>query len=92
MSWPPSTLRVRIYNQRRRFGLWLPLFLVWPLIMAFVLLLYPLVLVCAAIFWFRGWGKPLLLSGPALFGLFCALYGLRVEVNQPSQQVLISFR
>jgi galactitol-specific phosphotransferase system IIC component len=92
MMCPPSILRVRIHNRRRHFGLWLPLFLVWPVVMVFGLVLWPLLLIGAAILWPIGWGRPLLLGGPAIFALLCALRGLKIEVNQPSEQVIISFQ
>ena len=92
MIWPPSVLRLRIHTSRRHFGLWLPLFLVWPLLLVLGLVLWPLLLIGAIVLWHRGWGKTLLLGGPALFRLFCALRGLKVEVKQPSEKVLISFR
>ena len=92
MMWPPSILRLRIRNQRHNFGLWLPLFLFWPLALLLALLLFPFVLVAAVVFWYRGWTKPLLLTGPSLFMLFCAVRGLEVDIKQGSEQFLISLR
>ena len=92
MMWPPSLLRLRIRNGKRRFGLWLPLFLVWPPVVLFALALFPFLLVLAAILWRKGWGRPVLLAGPLFFGLFCSLRGLMIEVKSPSGQVYIAFR
>jgi len=92
MMCPPSILRVRIQNRRRRFGLWLPLFLIWPVIMVLGLVLLPLLLICAVFLWPFGWGRLLLFGGPVIFSLLCALRGLKVEVNQSSGQVLVSFQ
>ena len=92
MIWPPSVLRVKIRSRNRRFTLWLPLFLVWPLGFALVAILAPFVLVLAALLWPLGWARPLLLTGPLLFRLFCSLRGLEVNVEKSSEQVLISFR
>jgi hypothetical protein len=92
MMCPPSLLRLRIRNERHRFGLWLPLFLIWPLVLVLGLALWPLLLIASFVLWDRGWGKPLLLGGPALFELLCALRGLKVNIKQDSQQVLISLR
>ena len=89
---PPMLLRVRVQNGRRRFGLWLPLFLLWPPVFLLGLALIPLVLVLAGMLWPWGWGRPLLLTGPAIFRLFCALRGLRVDVHDPPEQVYIAFR
>jgi hypothetical protein len=38
------------------------------------------------------WGKLLLLSGPMLFGVLCALRGLELELNQGNRLMLVSFR
>ena len=92
MIWPPSLLRIRIQNGRRRFGLWLPLILLWPPIVLITLALFPIVLVSAAVLWRRGWGRPLLLSGPLFFGLFCALRGLRIDIKNQQEWVYISFK
>jgi len=39
-----------------------------------------------------GLSKPLLLTGPVLFRLFCSMRGLEIAVEKSSDQVLISFR
>ena len=89
---PPLLLRVRVQSDRRRFGLWLPLFLLWPPVFLFGLALFPLVLVVAVVLWPWGWGRTLLLIGPATFRLVCALRGLRVDVHDPPERVYIAFR
>lgn len=89
---PPMLLRIRVQTGRRQFRVWLPLFLIWPPVFLLALALFPLVLVLAVLLWPRGWGKPLLLSGPAIFRLVCALRGLLVDVHSPPEQVYISFR
>ncbi len=88
----PLLLRVRVQSGRRRFGLWLPLFLIWAPIFLLALALFPLVLVLALVLWPRGLGRPLLLAGPAIFRIVCALRGLLIDVHSPPEQVYISFR
>ena len=92
MIWPPSLLGISIRLKNRVFGLWLPLFLVWPLGFALVAILAPFVLVLAALLWPLGWARTLLLTGLLLFRLFCSLRGLEVNVEKSSEQVLISSR
>ena len=100
---PPLLLRVRIHNQRHRFGLWVPLFLIVPLLGLFMLLvallLLPFILVTTIVLWRRGWGRWLLIAGsisvrscPRFFALLCSLRGLRIEVKNASDRVYISFR
>ena len=92
MIWPPSLLRLRVENRDHQLRLWLPLFIVWPLVLALGILLMPLAIVLAILLWPSGWGKPVLLGGPMLFRIFCALRGLEVKVEGVSQQVHIAFR
>ena len=91
MTFPPSIMRVRVRSPRRQFGLWFPLFILWPFVALIALLLVPLVLIGAIILWPRGWGRPLLLAGPFLLGLFVATRGLTVKVENPSERIFISF-
>ena len=92
MILPPSLLRIRIRNKNTKFSLWLPLFLIWPLILLAMAILSPLVLICAVLLWPIGLAKPVLLTGPSLFRLFCSIKGLEVSVEKSSEQVLISIR
>ena len=91
MTFPPSILRVQVRGGDRDISLWLPLFLLWPLVLLTALVLAPLVAAAAIILWPRGWGRPLLLAGPLLLGLLFALRGLSVRVEAGSQRVFISF-
>jgi hypothetical protein len=77
---------------RRSFGFWLPLFLVWVLLLVIVLPLVPLLLLAALILWPTGWGKPLLLIGPAIIRCICALRSLEIDIEKPSERLLITFR
>ncbi len=70
--------------------MWLPLFLLWPAAVLIALIVYPVLLVAAIILWRKGLGKTLLLSGPHLFRLFCGLRGLRVDVKQERQRVVVA--
>ena len=100
---PPLLLRVRIRNERHRFSLWAPLFLIGPLATLLVLLvavlLLPFIPIAAAILWRRGFGRWLILGsvlllhvGPLLFMLLCSLRGLTVEVSDGPEQVYVAFR
>jgi hypothetical protein len=91
MSIPPCLMRLGV-GGRRRFSIWLPLFLLWPVAAALAIVLAPLVLLAALILWPLVWGKLLLLSGPMLFGVLCALRGLELELNHGSRLLQISFR
>ena len=92
MMWPPSILRIEIQKESRNFSLWLPLFAIWPFILLAAIALTPVALVLAIIFWWTGWGKTMLYSGPIFFAMFCALRGLEIDVRKPDKYVHLSFR
>jgi galactitol-specific phosphotransferase system IIC component len=92
MMRPPLFLRLRFCGRRYRFGLWLPLFLIWPLFLVGALLLLPLVLLAAIILFPFGWSLTVLMFGPLLLRVLCALRGLQVDVSDGKEQVYISFR
>lgn len=92
MMRPPLFLRLRFQGRRRGFGLWLPLFLIWPLFLVGALLLLPLVLLAAIILFPFGWSLTVLMFGPLVLRLLCALRGLQADVRDGKEQVYISFR
>lgn len=92
MMLPPSILRVRVLDDDSRVSLWIPLILVWPLVVVIYLLFLPCIIVAAILTWRRGWGRPILLGGPALFRLYCSLRGLEINVTETNQSVLVYFK
>ena len=95
MKWPPYLLKLSFKNPERSFGIWLPLFLTWPVVLAFMLavfiILFPFALL-AVIFTLRpGWLCSLFLSFPAFCRLFCYLSGLTVDVRGEDRHVYIEF-
>jgi hypothetical protein len=61
-------------------------------VIPFALLLAPCVLLAALILWRTGFGRSILLLGPALYRLICALRGFEIDVRKGSEQIYISFR
>jgi len=92
MIWPPSLLGFRIRNENRGFGFWLPLFLIWPPIVLAALVMLPWVILLSLLLWPSGWGRPMLLTGPWFFRVFCALRGLLIDVKSGTTQVHIVIR
>lgn len=92
MILPTSLLRVRVVEKgRRKVGLWIPLILIWPIVLALMAMLSPVaVLVCMA---WRG-GRGYILSGPWLIWMLWSMRGLEVRVkdNNGKTSVLVSFR
>ena len=92
MIYPPSTIRLRISDEGRRFGIWLPLILIWPVILALAIAVVPIIFLAVVVLWPLGWGRPLLLGGPVMFRIFCSLRGLEVNVQDGSQRVYVRFQ
>ncbi len=82
MIWPPSVVRLRIYeNGRRKMNLWLPVCVLWPPVVLIALLLAP---VAVPVLWpasGRGRRRRAVMAGPVLFRLFCALRGFCLEAG-----------
>jgi hypothetical protein len=105
MKRPPMLVRVQIRGEERKFGLWLPLFLVLPMVLAFLIALSPLILVAIIIVRVTRWGSglPLAARTPlailssvrgvrAALDVLSSMPGLRVEVsnNDNSERVYVS--
>ena len=96
MNMPPLTMRLILPRLGKRgVNLWLPLFIIVPVVaviaFALFLLLLPLMLIAVVILWRRGLWRPLFFFWPAAITLFVSLRGLEVDVNQGREKVLISF-
>ena len=97
MSWiPPCLMKLRIRGQRHGFGLWLPIFLLWPIVLAFLLAAFLIMLpfaILALIFtWDMGWWRPIILGLPAVVRVCCALRGLTVDAGGRDGRVEVIFR
>ena len=64
MNRPPLWLRVKVREPEKDFGLWLPLFLLIPVVLVVLIILSPLILIAAILLWPTGWGKIALMSIP----------------------------
>jgi len=96
MNFPPMIMQIQISRKDRGFNLWLPLFIIFPIVViiiaALFLLLLPLMLIAAVILWRLGLWRPLFFFWPAVFGCFCAMRGLEVDIDQDDAQVFISVK
>jgi hypothetical protein len=83
-------MHLKFQNEDRKFGLWLPLFLLLPLALVVLIILSPLILIAILVLWPSGWGKWALLAVRAAFVSFCSLRGLKVDIQSSNQCVYIS--
>ena len=90
MNWPPMLMHVKIKNQKTRFGLWLPLFLLMPLALVVLIILSPLILIGILVLWPSGWGRWALMSLKVAIVSFWSMKGLKVDVQGRNEVVYIS--
>jgi len=93
MMGPPLVLRIRLSEKGGRgIRMWIPLFLIYPVLFIFTVLLAPVVFFAAAILAIAGLGTQsrMLLMLPRLVELMCALRGLTIDVRDNEDQVYIS--
>ena len=91
MFFPPSILRIRILRdgQRRR-NTFVPLILLWPLVMLLVLLMLPLMVIVAI---FRGRAVWRMLKALRRFAVFCSdARGLHLEIHNANDDILLYLR
>ena len=88
----PMLMRLKIRpRDKKGVSLWFPVVLVWILLWALMILVFPLMLLAALVTWRHGPGIMLLLVYPMLFSVLWHLTGLHVEVRDAENDVLISF-
>ena len=94
MSYPPLVMRLDVAKptRPRHTVLWLPLFLAWLILAAFLIALSPLLILMVLLLWPLGWGKLLLFSGPRIASCLCALHGLEVNIERKDRVLFISFK
>ncbi len=91
MNWPPMMLHLRIPTDRGAMGLWLPWFLVYPILLGLMLIALPVVLIMTLFFLPTGKARTVVLAGPFLWRILFSMRGLSVDVQTGPRKVLISF-
>lgn len=86
----PIIMKLTIAEQgKRRVNLYLPLFLLWILLLPFLILLLPFILIAALVLWPSGWGKKILMIIPHGFSIINSLSGLLVYVEDRGKKIFI---
>ena len=81
MVWPPSIMRLHLPGSKRAWRLWLPVVLVWPVVLLVGIALAPLIVVLGLVLGPAGKGRTVMLLGPWLFYAFCCLRGARLRIG-----------
>jgi Na+-driven multidrug efflux pump len=91
MNWPPMLMHVKIKNEKSDFGLWLPLFLLFPLALVVLLVFSPLILIAMLILLGLGQGRWVKWGFRCLWVAITsswALRGLKVDVRGRNDEVV----
>lgn len=93
MKWPPYLMYLKIQNRRHRFGIWIPLFIIVPIGLIFLLALFlialPFILLSLVITWRWEYWDWMWSGISGLFSVLNSLPGLRVVVDDREQKVQI---
>lgn len=87
----PMLMRLKVSRKPDRYGILLPIFLVWILLFALMIILLPFILIAALLTWRSGQGRWVLLTYPLLISALFHLSGLHIEVEQPDKNIVIAF-
>jgi hypothetical protein len=85
-------MRLKIVNPEHHVNLWLPLFLVWIILALVIIIISPLICVLVILLWPWGWGEMLLLLGPAVYRVLCAMRDLSVDIHRPDEEIVVYFK
>jgi len=92
MNRPPMILQVAVGKRDGKFKLWLPLFLLFPLLLVLMVAATPFLLLAALLLWSFGLSRPFIFAIPVFLGILWALRGLEVDVTDKKEKVFISFK
>ncbi|MHB8055712.1 MAG: hypothetical protein ACYDH3_10750 [Candidatus Aminicenantales bacterium] len=88
----PIWIRLKISKPGHRgFRLFFPVILIWIILAALMIALFPLMLLAALLTWRRGPGKLLIMIYPMLAAVLWNLTGLHVETKDDENDILIDF-
>jgi len=87
----PMLMRLKVSRNPNGSGVMLPVFFVWILLFALMVILFPFVLIAALFTWRSGQGKWLLLTYPLLVSVLFNLSGLHIEIEHSDENILIAF-
>ena len=94
MRWPPYLMQLKFRDTNHGFSIWLPLFIIGPialiLLLALFLIALPFVLLSLLFTWRWYWLEYAVIGVPAFFAIMWSLPGLKVDVEDGKQHVLVA--
>lgn len=71
--------------------MWLPLFLIYPILLALSLLALPFLLIAALCLWHFGYGRLTLMALPGIWNVIWKARGLELNIGEKNREYLIKF-
>ena len=94
MRWPPYLMKFRINSERHSFGFWIPLFLIGPLVLVFLLailvIMLPFALLAFIFSWRADWLRWTVIGIPSILRMLCFLPGMKIDVDGRDAKVNIA--
>ena len=94
MRWPPYLMQLKFRSPNHGFSIWLPLFIIGPIALIFLLALcliaLPFLLLSLLFTWRWYWLEYAIIGVPAFFSVLHSLPGLKVDVEDGKQHVLVA--
>jgi hypothetical protein len=87
----PLLLYLRFPTGSGSFGLWLPWFLVYPLVLAIMLLSVPFILLAAVFTLPFGYARPLVFVWPYIWRFLFSLRGLDMNISNGHHDIQLNF-
>lgn len=85
----PLLLHIQIKErEKKKVRLFIPLFLIWLLLLPILILAIPFVLIAAAITWHKGYGRAILAIIPLFLWVLGSLPGLYIQIEKPENKTL----
>ena len=89
----PMVMHIYISEEgKKKFRLFIPLILVWILLLPLLVILLPFLLIAALLAWPSGYGRLLLSAIPMLLSVIGSLSGLRIHVEDRGKQVHVMIK
>jgi hypothetical protein len=94
MKWPPYLIQLKVYRPDYVFNIWLPLFIIGPIALIFLFILFiiaPFLLLSLLFSWRYGWLEYVIKGIPVLFFILYSAPGLKVDVEDGERHVMVAF-
>ena len=87
----PLILKLNIRdNKNKRFGIWLPLFLIWLIVLPLLVLAAPIVFLIALFLWPGGKGRMIFYSYLAIFALIGNMSGTKLDIQSKGSTLYLN--